>query len=276
MEAGLEGQRGSGHFCIGRYVIERWHLSFHPASKQNSFFPSGASHQRNRQLVIGLVMPGKREFSIPRAHTRRPRYAQKSTMIESKRYLKLKAEYSQRELTYDELAYLRRQDDTPAVVPQEPELMPQKSVTKEGLAKYLQTMHWGAFFTSTFKQHQRYSATAIDRVVHTLREPRLRPTKMFVAAEQHMLGGWHCHGLLEFPESRHSSEIVSLNRLSLSGLGYNMISNVGNLDACSAYLSKYLVKDDWHGDWRMIGRAKFWRPGAGGTSFASSRPGAVC
>lgn len=145
--------------------------------------------------------------------------------------------------------------------------------TKTALAEYLSTLHWDAFFTSTFKQHQRYSATAIDRVVNTLREPRLRPTKMFIAAEQHMLGGWHCHGLLEFPESRHSSEIVSLNRLSLSGLGYNMISNVGNLDACSAYLSKYLVKDDWHGDWRMIGRGKFWQPCRGPVLPPAPAPG---
>lgn len=132
------------------------------------------------------------------------------------------------------------------------------NTTKEALAEYLSSLHWDAFFTATFKQHQRYSATAMDRVVCTLREPRLRPTKMFVAAEQHMLGGWHCHGLLEFPNTWHESEMVNWQRNNLTQLGYNMVSSVGNLDACSAYLSKYLVKDDWHGDWRMVGRKKFW------------------
>jgi hypothetical protein len=126
------------------------------------------------------------------------------------------------------------------------------------LAEYLQTQHWDAFFTATFKQHQRYSATAIDRVVRTLQEPRLRPTKMFVAAEQHRLGGWHCHGLLEFPDTKYNDALVGFQRNSLGRLGFNKVDVVGSVDACSIYLSKYLTKDDSHGDWRMTGRKKFW------------------
>ena len=136
--------------------------------------------------------------------------------------------------------------------------------TKNGLAEYLQTLHWDAFFTSTFAQHQRYSATAIDRVISTLSEPRLKPTKMFVAAEQHRLGGWHCHGLLEFPETKHKADMVGFQRNNLRELGFNCVSSVGNLDACSVYLSKYLIKDEDHGDWRMTGRKKFWQPVAQG------------
>ncbi|MBA7546512.1 hypothetical protein ES705_38904 [subsurface metagenome] len=134
-----------------------------------------------------------------------------------------------------------------------------KSDTRNALAEYLQTLHWDAFFTATFAQHQRYSSSAIGRVVSRLSEPRLKPTKMFVAAEQHMLGGWHCHGLLEFPDTKHAPEMVQFQRNNLKSLGYNMVGSVGNLDACSVYLSKYLVKDEFHGDWRMAGRKKFWK-----------------
>jgi len=134
------------------------------------------------------------------------------------------------------------------------------TAARSALAEYLQTLHWDAMFTATFKQNQRYSATAIDRVFWVLLEPRLRPTKMFVAAEQHMLGGWHCHGLLEFPETKHEASMVMFHKNTLSQLGFNAVSSVGNLGACSVYLSKYLLKDEFHGDWRMYGRKKFWHP----------------
>lgn len=135
-----------------------------------------------------------------------------------------------------------------------------KSDIRGALAEYLESMHWDAFFTSTFAQHQRYSATAIDKVVSRLSAPRLRPTKMFVAAEQHMLGGWHCHGLLEFPDTKYADSMVGFQNNNLKPLGWEKVSLVSSLDACSVYLSKYLVKDDWHGDWRMTGRKKFWQP----------------
>ncbi|MBA7716784.1 hypothetical protein ES703_125861 [subsurface metagenome] len=133
-----------------------------------------------------------------------------------------------------------------------------KSDTRDALAEYLQSQHWDAFFTSTFAQHQRSSAGAIDKVVSRLSKPRLRPTKMFIAAEQHMLGGWHCHGLLEFPDTKHAESMVGFQRNNLKALGFNVVAPVGNLDACTVYLSKYLVKDEFHGDWRMTGRKKFW------------------
>lgn len=131
---------------------------------------------------------------------------------------------------------------------------------KNALAEYLETLNWDAFFTATFKQHQRYSATAIDRVVNCLSYPRLRPTKMFIAAEQHMLGGWHCHGLLEFPQSKHPEELIKFQRNNLSDLGFNKANIVNNVNACSVYLSKYLTKSEFTGDWRMTGRKKFWQP----------------
>ena len=144
----------------------------------------------------------------------------------------------------------------PEVLP-EPEYYPNKE-KRSDLATMLRALHWDAFFTATFKQHQRYSATAIDRVQRVLSEPRLRPTKSFIAAEQHMLGGWHCHGLLEFPDTKHAESMVGFQRNNLKALGFNVVSPVGNLDACTVYLSKYLVKDEFHGDWRMTGRKKFW------------------
>lgn len=146
--------------------------------------------------------------------------------------------------------------------------------SKEALREYLEYQSWDAFFTATFAKHQRYSQTAIKKVVDVLHDPRLRPTKLFVAAEQHRLGGWHCHGLMEFPrrdtgEVFHGDIMLTLRRNNLSRLGFNKVDIVSNLNACSVYLSKYLVKDEWHGDWRMVGRKKFWqRAGSGITTPA--------
>ncbi len=151
------------------------------------------------------------------------------------------------------------------------------NTTREALRDYLKIQSWDAFFTATFtpldedyesmstgervllRPPVKHSATAIEKVIKALRKPRLRPTKMFVAAEQHMLGGWHCHGLLEFPDTKHHDKMIGFQESNLKRLGYNCVSSVGDLDACSMYLSKYLVKDEWHGDWQTVGRKKFWR-----------------
>ncbi len=136
-----------------------------------------------------------------------------------------------------------------------------KQTNRAALAVYLSSLHWNAFFTATFASHQRYSGTAMSRVVRALCQGvRMHPTKMFVAAEQHRLGGWHCHGLLEFPIFHEPHPFNGFTRNALTRLGYTVVGSVGNLDACSTYLSKYLTKDDFHGDWIMTGRKKFWRP----------------
>ncbi len=129
------------------------------------------------------------------------------------------------------------------------------------LADFLAWQNWDSFFTSTFKVRQRYSATAIDKVIRVLREPRLRPCKAFIAAEQHLLGGWHTHGLLEYPHSHWSESMDRFAATTLQALGYNMVSQTKNMQACATYLSKYITKDEFHGDWRMIGRKKFWDRG---------------
>jgi hypothetical protein len=133
------------------------------------------------------------------------------------------------------------------------------NATKAALAEYLQNQHWDSFFTATFKTKQRYSATAIDRVTRAFTaEPLFRPTKMFIAAEQHMLGGWHCHGLLEYAPGTNPRALNDLHEPALRSLGFNKINQVGHVNAASIYLSKYLVKSDSCGDWRMTGRKKFW------------------
>jgi len=152
--------------------------------------------------------------------------------------------------------------------------------TREALRDYLAQQRWDAFFTATFAPLKlpererndsymrspgcKFSHMAIDKVVKVLTMPRLKPTKLFVAAEQHMLGGWHCHGLMEYPrrsngELFHGEDMTKFQRNSLAPLGFNVVSGVNDVSACSLYLSKYLVKDEWHGDWRMTGRKKFWQ-----------------
>jgi len=135
---------------------------------------------------------------------------------------------------------------------------------RESIRSYLENQRWDAFFTSTFKRPQRYSDTAINKVVSALSTPRLRPVKLFVAAEPHYLGSWHCHGLIEFPRSGsgevfHGEDILAFQKHNLADLGFNKVDIVNDLNACSVYLSKYLVKDDWHGDWKMTGRKRYWQ-----------------
>lgn len=134
---------------------------------------------------------------------------------------------------------------------------------REALRDLLSEQRWDAFFTSTFARPQRYSHTAIDKVERALSTPRLRPVKMFIAAEPHYLGNWHCHGLIELPRDGsgnlfHGEDILAFQKNNLSQLGFNKVDIVDSINACSLYLSKYLVKDEWHGDWKMTGRKKFW------------------
>lgn len=133
------------------------------------------------------------------------------------------------------------------------------NLTNYALASHLKNQSWDAFFTSTFRVHQRYSATAIDIVQRKLLTPRLHPVKTFIAAEQHYLGGWHTHGLLQYPATDHSLDfLIASDKAILAEVGFNVISHVNDLDACSAYLSKYITKGEFTGDWRMSGRRKFW------------------
>jgi len=129
---------------------------------------------------------------------------------------------------------------------------------RDEIAGYLNSLEWDAFFTATFARHQKYSHTAMDIVERTLRAPRLRPVKMFIAAEQHRLGGWHCHGLIQYPDTKWKTSLPSFEQNALSAIGYNRVSVVHDKAAASMYLSKYLIKDENAGDYRFVGRSKFW------------------
>lgn len=158
------------------------------------------------------------------------------------------------------------------------------SEVKKALREYLSIQRWDAFFTATHEPLQedyttmstgqrmllrprmRHSATSIKVVREALTQPRLRPVKAFIAAEQNYLGGWHNHGLLELPRYddgtlRHESEILKLVHNRLSRLGFNKVDIVSDVNAASVYLSKYLIKDEFHGDWLTTGRRKFWQGG---------------
>lgn len=132
------------------------------------------------------------------------------------------------------------------------------------LSDYLQTLHWSAFFTATFAVRERYSATAMEKVASTLAGvPRIQPQKIFICAEQHLLGGWHCHGLLEYPETRQGIHYLDdaesrAASFELSRLGFNVVDSLRDLPAAAIYCAKYLTKGDKQGDWCMVGRKKFW------------------
>ncbi len=136
---------------------------------------------------------------------------------------------------------------------------------RESLRDYLEKQNWDLMFTATFSKPARYPNVAIDRVDRYLNEPVLRPTKMFVAAEPHYLGNWHCHGLIELPRRQDGELFYDIDVMNnwqkntLNRLGFNVCGEVGDQSACSNYLSKYLTKEDNRADWKIFGRKKFWK-----------------
>ena len=220
-------------------------------------------------------------------------------MTELKTVAQIRIDFKDRILSTQELEKLLRDDIREAKKAGAyvyPEVLPElehcpKEELKSDLAGYLESLHWDAFFTTmaapkqenyvnqsdgsrVLLQHTwRSSGQAMDATIGALMGTkimgdgkkvntiRLRPTKVFIAAEQYRIAGWHCHGLLEFPETKHSDAMVGFQRANLSPLGFNRVNVVWSKGAASMYVSKYAAKDAFHGDWRMTGRKKFWQPG---------------
>ncbi len=123
-------------------------------------------------------------------------------------------------------------------------------------AEYLQSQRWDAVVTVTFKNHQRYARKALELSVR-----EIRPfNKLFLAAEEHLLGGYHCHGLIEWNDrdtALFDGKFVRTSKhLDLNRLGFNRVDHIRNAKAVSAYCTKHVVKSMT--DYEFFGRPDAW------------------
>jgi hypothetical protein len=137
-----------------------------------------------------------------------------------------------------------------------------KYQASETLSLYLrQQPGWDAFFTVTFASPIRFPWTAIDKTAKAL----LRGThigRAFVAAEQHLSGNWHTHGLASFTPlldgAFHDYDLqMSFALKSFNKLGWSSVSNPRTVGGCTGYCAKYLNKEK-PVEWMIYG--KEWVP----------------
>lgn len=163
-----------------------------------------------------------------------------------------------------------------------------KLKSQEALAEYLQGYAWDAFVTATFKRPIRRAKTAFrgePGIEQKIMHPRQAMTwvydrlklvpvtfasayekplpyvpvtwvrRCFLAAEPHYLGGWHCHGLIEFfhREPGDTEALILQARGQLASLGWNRVEAMRNIGGVAGYCSKYLTKElgdyDFYGQW---------------------------
>jgi len=129
---------------------------------------------------------------------------------------------------------------------------------RQALSDYLSRQSWSYWFTATSAKKLRYPRQAIGLVLDSISGS----DKGFVGAERHYLGGWHAHGLLEYPRndisihhSPETSEIISAKRyleIQLSRRGFCRVESIKNPEAVATYISKYITKD-LNSDWEIWG-----------------------
>lgn len=126
---------------------------------------------------------------------------------------------------------------------------------QRSFSTFLTSRKWHAMFTATFAVQQKYPHTAIEMVSHRL--PFYR--KAFIAAELHKLGGYHCHGLVEFSHlvSGDMDALCTNTVTSLKRGGFCTVAPIRDTNAVSAYCTKYITKE--MGDYEFFGSSMAWR-----------------
>lgn len=109
---------------------------------------------------------------------------------------------------------------------------------------------WDSFATITFMRKERYPEHAIQKSMAHL--VSFFPYG-FIGAEEHYLGGWHCHALLSTgitqkghyatPEA-HIEAIDNLCYLDLNQVGkFRRVAPISNLGGVTGYITKYITKE---------------------------------
>lgn len=126
------------------------------------------------------------------------------------------------------------------------------------LGVWLKSFQWDSFATFTFRDASSLRPMlALDRVQSWTesdkdRSGAVRIAACFLAAEHHMLGGCHAHGLLKLSSG---SSVGPFNRQMWQSFRhrYNSLCRFETPrgGAAVAYVAKYVVKQDL--DWRILG-----------------------
>jgi len=124
---------------------------------------------------------------------------------------------------------------------------------KTALGEWLQSFDWDCFATFTFMDDVRHPRLAMDRSLRFIRGLELKVQAVFLAAENHKLGGVHAHGLVKWqPNFKGKHPFyrgVWKAWYETYGQGRFVIPKNGA--AVSVYVAKYLTKDDL--DWDLYG-----------------------
>lgn len=134
------------------------------------------------------------------------------------------------------------------------------SKARKALRSYLEYQPgWDAFFTVTFRTHQKFPFTAIDKTVKALSQNTIG--RLFVAAEQHYLGGYHTHGLVSFRPIIDGSSgeydlQMAIAKSRFNRLGWSDISHPRNVGGVTGYCGKYITKEC--AEWMIYGQE--WLP----------------
>lgn len=128
---------------------------------------------------------------------------------------------------------------------------------RAALAAYIERQpSWDCFFTSTFKYPTKSPWCTIDRVTAAIKQNSV-PVRGFIAAERHLSGDFHAHGLIAFSPrvtgdpSEYAIQSSMVNK-GLSRLGWATLAEPRSIGGVAGYCSKYLTKDDYC-EWAVLG-----------------------
>ena len=124
------------------------------------------------------------------------------------------------------------------------------------LKVYLGQQVWDSFYTVTFKSNQRFPFTAISKVSKVLRTYG-HVGRAFIAAEQHMLGGYHCHGLVAWRPLFDGSPTdyalqMAVTKSHFDRLGWSNMQVPRDIGGVTGYCAKYLTKNTV--EWDFLGQ----------------------
>lgn len=111
---------------------------------------------------------------------------------------------------------------------------------------------WDAFFTVTFKHEQRHPFTALAKTANAICQSA-HVARCFMAAEQHLMGGYHTHGLVAFlpfidGSPRDYDAQMFFTKSAFNRLGWSTISAPRYIGGTAGYCAKYLTKQtvEWN------------------------------
>jgi hypothetical protein len=153
----------------------------------------------------------------------------------------------------------------------------------DSLTNFLCGYPWDAFVTQTFKHRVMFQRQALKRVSDRMTSIVWPVRRAFLATEEHYLGGYHVHGLLEFEhrdagdartvslatynirvglESVETPMLVNIARERLARLGWCRVEEVKLIGGVAGYCAKYLTKEvsdyDFYGKWDLSESALFY------------------